>query len=72
MVFQLQRVVFNMRVLLLIIFLITTSLVSVDDAQAACAADSDGVITVTDNSCSVQPDSYGITMYKMYFFIIIF
>ena len=40
---------------------------SVDDVKAACAADSDGVITVTDNSCSVQPDSYGITMYKMYF-----
>lgn len=32
---------------------------------AACGSSS-GVITVTDNSCSVQPDEYGITMYKMY------
>ena len=67
MVFQLQRVVFNMRIFLSIIFVITTSLLSVDQVEAACAADGNGVITVTDNSCSVQPDSYGITMYKMYF-----
>ena len=67
MVFQLQRVVFNMRIFLSIIFIITTSLISVEQAEAACAADGNGVITVTDNSCSVQPDSYGITMYKMYF-----
>ena len=67
MVFQLQRVVFNMRIFLSIIFIITTSLISVEQAEAACGADGDGVITVTDNSCSVQPDSYGITMYKMYF-----
>ena len=42
-------------------------MISIKQADAACAADGDGVITVTDNSCSVQPDSYGITMYKMYF-----
>jgi len=65
--FQLQRVVFDMRRFLLIISIITTSLLPVEQTEAACAADSDGVITVTDNSCSVQPDSYGITMYKMYF-----
>ena len=40
---------------------------SVEQAEATCAIDGDGVVTVTDNSCSVQPDSYGITMYKMYF-----
>ena len=67
MVFQLQRVVFNMRRFLPIVVIITTSLLSVEQTEAACAADSDGVITVTDNNCSVQPDSYGITMYKMYF-----
>ena len=67
MAFQLQRVVFNMRIFLSIIFIVTTSLILVDQAKAACAADGDGVLTVTDNSCSVQPDSYGITMYKMYF-----
>ena len=67
MTFQLQRVVFDMRRFLLIVSIITTSLLPVEQTEAACAADSDGVITVTDNSCSVQPDSYGITMYKMYF-----
>ena len=65
MVFQLQRVVSSMRIFLSIIFIITTSLISVEQAEAACAADGNGVITVTDNNCSVQPDSYGITMYKM-------
>ncbi len=49
------------------IIIFTTSLILVEQAEAACAADANGVITVTDNSCSVQPDSYGITMYKMYF-----
>ena len=39
MAFQLQRVVFNMRIFLSIIFIVTTSLILVDQAKAACAAD---------------------------------
>ncbi len=55
-----------------IIFIALFSFVSIliflpNNAFAACSTDGSGVVTVTDNSCSVQPDSYGITMYKMYF-----
>lgn len=50
-----------LKIYFLTIILFTVPL----NGMAACASSS-GVLTVTDNSCSVQPDSYGITMYKMY------
>ena len=50
MVFQLQRVVFSMRIFLSIIFIITTTLISVEQAEAACAADGSGVITVVEKN----------------------
>ena len=57
-----------MKKLLFTVFLISISLFSSNDVTAAaCSTNGSGVVTVTDNSCSVQPDSYGITMYKMYF-----
>ena len=47
------------------VFIALIFLIAPINSYAACASSS-GVITVTDNSCSVQPDEYGITMYKMY------
>ena len=41
-------------------------LITPNSAHAECAIDGSDVVTVTDNNCSVQPASYGITMYQLY------
>jgi len=59
-----------MKKIIPIYLMIITSvfLITPNSAHAACSiSDADpAVVTVNDNSCSVQPASYGITMYKMY------
>ena len=41
-------------------------LITPNSAHAECAIDGSDVVTVTDNNCSVQPASYGITKYQLY------
>jgi hypothetical protein len=59
-----------MKKIIPIYLMIMTSvfLITPNSAHATCSiSDADpAVVTVNDNSCSVQPASYGITLYKMY------
>ena len=57
-----------MKKIIPIYLMIMTSvfLITPNSAHAECAIDGSDVVTVTDNNCSVQPASYGITMYQLY------